>query len=240
MLDKYFEFIDNPEHFSDEEILDLIPKKRNHIINKHYEAIKRFFDVFFVLIFTPFVFPILAAIAIWIKLDSEGPVFYKQKRLGKDGNPFNMYKLRTMTVGADKLGLELGNDAPQVTKVGKIIRPFSLDELMQFVNILKGEMSFIGPRPQPVSYTDWIEQGITKVKPGIIALTMLKYREEFYPEKIFMFEKKYIENISIELDLFLFLTVLYKYRKILYWIVGGFSIFIAIISLLFILTKHYI
>ena len=145
-----------------------------------------------------------------------------------------------MTVGADKVGLELGNNAPQVTGVGKVIRPFSLDELPQFINILKGEMSFIGPRPQPVSYTDWPEQGITKVKPGIIAMTMLKYREEFYPDKIFMFEKKYIENISIESDLFLFFTILYKYRKILYWIITGFSTFIIVVGLLFLITKYYI
>lgn len=230
----------NYKNLSDEEILNLIPTKKNHIINKHYEVIKRFFDILFILIFSPFVFPILAAAAIWIKLDSEGPALYKQERLGKDGKPFLMYKLRTMTVGADKLGLELGNNAPQVTKVGKIIRPFSLDELPQFINILKGEMSFIGPRPQPVSYTDWKEQGIIKVKPGIISMTMLKYREEFFPEKIFMFEKKYIENISIELDLFLFFTVLFKYKRILYWIIFGFSAFILVLALIFLIMKHFI
>ncbi|OGI00437.1 MAG: hypothetical protein A2Y25_11845 [Candidatus Melainabacteria bacterium GWF2_37_15] len=197
--------------------------KKNPVINRHYETIKRLGDIFFVLFFTPFVFPILVLAAIWIKLDSPGPVLYKQRRIGKDGKLFDMYKLRTMTLGADQLGLELGNNAPQVTKVGKIIRPFSLDELPQFINILKGEMSFVGPRPQPESYIEWIEKGITSVKPGIISLTMLKYREEFIPEKIFLFEGEYIKNQSIELDVYLFLTILLKYRKILYWIIAGFA-----------------
>lgn len=228
----------NFTNLSDEEILNSIPEKKCHIINKHYEAVKRLFDIFFVLVFSPFILPIMLFIALWIKLDSKGPVLYKQKRAGMDGKPFYMYKLRTMTVGAEKFGLELGNDAPQVTRVGRIIRPFSLDELMQFINIFKGEMSFIGPRPQPIEYVEqWKKEGILKVKPGIIAMTMLKYREEFLPEKIFMFEKKYIENFSIEQDLFLFFTVLYKYRKLLYWIILGFITVILIIFEIWVIFK---
>ena len=237
---KIFADPDKLKNLPDDELLDLIPKRKEHIINKNYDFIKRLGDIFFVLFFLPFVLPILAFVAILIKFDSPGPVFYKQRRAGKDGNPFYMYKLRTMTVGADKLGLELGNNAPQVTKVGRIIRPFSLDELPQLINILKGEMSFVGPRPQPESYTDWKEKGITRVKPGIISLIMLKYREEFIPEKIFLYENKYIENYSLELDIFLFLTILYKYRKILYWIIAGFSALIILLILIFVTLKYWI
>lgn len=130
-------------------------KKKNYF----QWILKRFFDIFASFIGLIFISPLLLVIAILIKLDSEGPVFFKQKRVGYLGETFSMYKFRTMKVNADKEleklkalnqtneGMfKLFND-PRVTKVGKFLRKYSLDELPQLYNVLKGEMSLVGPRP---------------------------------------------------------------------------------------------
>jgi len=115
--------------------------------------LKRFFDIFFSVIGIIILFPVMLVIAAAIKLDSKGPVIYKQDRLGKNGRIFKIYKFRTMIENAEKMGSGLftfEND-PRITKVGKFLRKTSLDELPQLFNVLKGDMSFVGPRP-PVPF----------------------------------------------------------------------------------------
>ena len=117
-----------------------------------YKYIKRFFDIFASLIGIVLLSPIMLITAVAIKLDSKGPVIFKQERLGKGGKVFLIYKFRSMCPGAEGMGTGQYSfaDDPRVTKVGKFIRATSIDELPQLFNILKGEMSFIGPRPPSV------------------------------------------------------------------------------------------
>lgn len=114
---------------------------------------KRFFDIFFSLIGLTLVLPILLVIAIAIKIDSSGPIFFFQKRIGINGKVFSIIKFRTMVVNAENMEGGIFNTAndPRVTKTGNFLRNSSLDEIPQFINILRGDMSFVGPRP-PVTY----------------------------------------------------------------------------------------
>ena len=121
-----------------------------------YKGVKRALDITFSIVGTAVTSPILLAVAAAVKLDSKGPVIFKQERLGKAGKVFEMYKFRSMCVGAEHMGTgqySYKGDS-RVTRVGKVIRATSLDELPQFINILKGDMSFIGPRP-PLTYHPW-------------------------------------------------------------------------------------
>lgn len=113
-----------------------------------YEKIKRIFEVILSCIGLLVLSPLLLATAVAVKVESEGPVIFKQKRIGKDGKVFEIYKFRSMCVGAERTGSGVysGKNDARVTKVGRVLRATSIDELPQFVNILKGEMSFIGPR----------------------------------------------------------------------------------------------
>lgn len=145
-------------------------------------------------------FPLLLLIAIWIKTSSAGSVFYTQYRVGKNFKPFKLYKFRSMTVGADKKGLSItsANDT-RITKVGKIIRKYKIDELPQLLNVLKGDMSLVGPRPEVERYVNLKRQDYTqilKVKPGITDNAAIAFRNEEeilaqYQDK----EKAYIEII---------------------------------------------
>lgn len=183
--------------------------------------IKRLFDIilstFGLIVFSP----ILIIIAIGIKLDSKGPVFYRQTRVGKYSEDFKIFKFRTMHVNADKMGLlTVGDRDPRVTKVGYGLRKYKLDELPQLINVFIGEMSFVGPRPEVRKYVDLYSESdaeILKVKPGITDYASIKYRdeaelikaadnpektyiEEIMPEKIKL-NKIYIENHGIITDL---------------------------------------
>ena len=114
-----------------------------------YRSVKRFLDFTIALMALIILSPVFLIVALIIKLTSPGPVIFKQKRIGKDGKVFEIYKFRSMVVGAESQGSGVysGKGDARVTKIGKIIRATSIDELPQFVNILKGEMSFVGPRP---------------------------------------------------------------------------------------------
>jgi lipopolysaccharide/colanic/teichoic acid biosynthesis glycosyltransferase len=183
--------------------------------------IKRLFDIilstFGLIVFSP----ILIIIAILIKLDSKGPVFYRQTRVGKHSEDFKIFKFRTMHVNADKMGLlTVGDRDPRVTKVGYSLRKYKLDELPQLINVFIGEMSFVGPRPEVRKYVDLYSESdaeILKVKPGITDYASIKYRDEAElmkasdnPEKIYIEEimpekiklnKVYIENYGVITDL---------------------------------------
>jgi len=136
-----------------------------------YPVAKRLFDIVFALLGLVLTLPLFAVIALLIKRDSEGPVFYRAPRVGKDGKPFKMLKFRTMVANADKIGgPSTANDDPRITRVGRFLRRYKLDELPQLINVLKGEMSFVGPRPEVQQYVDMYteeEKAILTVKPGI-------------------------------------------------------------------------
>ncbi len=168
--------------------------------------IKRPLDFFFSVILIVAISPVLFLVAVAIKLDSKGPVFFKQERLGQDAKVFKVYKFRTMITGADKIGSGIFTDStdPRITRVGKILRKTSIDELPQIINILKGEMSFIGPRPVPVGHLQKYNVGDEKriqLKPGITGWAQVNGRNKLtWPEKI---EKDiwYSNNLSLILDI---------------------------------------
>lgn len=177
-----------------------------------YFAIKRILDVIFSLLGLIILSPILLITAIAIKLESRGPVIFKQKRIGKDGEVFNIYKFRSMVVGAEKIGTGVysrkGDN--RVTKVGNFIRMTSIDELPQLVNILKGEMSIIGPRPvltyHPWKYEEYTKEQLKRfnVRPGVTGWAQVHGRKDVeWCERINL-DIYYVENISFWLDIKIF------------------------------------
>lgn len=143
---------------------------------------KRLFDIIAsglgLLIFSPF----FLILAIWIKLDSKGPVFYRQVRVGKGNKDFRIFKFRSMRVGSDKGSLvTIGGRDPRVTRSGYYIRKFKLDELPQLINVFVGDMSLVGPRPEVRHYVDyWTEEQshVLDVRPGITDPASIKFRNE--------------------------------------------------------------
>ena len=145
---------------------------------------KRIFDFTTSLIGLIIISPILLFIALIISLGSKGGVFYKQKRVGKGNKDFYVYKFRSMIVDADKKGLlSIGKDGkdPRVTKIGYILRKYKLDELPQLLNVLKGDMSLVGPRPEVRKYVDLYnkeQMQVFNVRPGITDIASIKFRNE--------------------------------------------------------------
>jgi undecaprenyl phosphate N,N'-diacetylbacillosamine 1-phosphate transferase len=163
---------------------------------------KRFFDIFFSLIGLSLVFPILLVIAIAIKIESSGPIFFFQKRIGINGKVFNIIKFRTMVVNAENMEGGIFNTAndPRVTKTGNFLRNSSLDEIPQFINILRGDMSFVGPRP-PVTYElgnyegwDAYLKKSFSVKPGVTGLAQVSGRNELNWDEKTKLNLEYIEK----------------------------------------------
>ena len=175
---------------------------------------KRFVDIVISLVILIVSSPILALSAILIKLESEGPVIFKQKRLGLGGKEFYIYKFRSMCVGAEKSGVYSDNKDTRVTKIGKILRKTSIDELPQAVNVLKGDMSFIGPRP-PLTYHPWpIEEyseeqlRMFEVRPGITGWAQVNGRKAVEWNRRIKLNVWYVDNLSLWLDIKIcFLTV---------------------------------
>lgn len=153
-------------------------------------------------------------VALLVKLDSPGPVLFKQDRIGLNGKVFKILKFRSMCVGAEKDGVYSDNRDSRVTKVGKILRATSLDELPQFFNVLKGDMSFIGPRP-PLTYHPWSLEEYTEhqrrmfeVRPGITGWTQTHGRKDVEWHRRIDLNVWYVDHVSLWLDLkILFLTV---------------------------------
>jgi lipopolysaccharide/colanic/teichoic acid biosynthesis glycosyltransferase len=150
--------------------------------------------------------PVLALAAIAIRLESRGPIIYRQRRVGRDGRPFDVLKLRTMIPGAEHIGAGLAIDAgdPRVTRVGALLRRTSLDEIPNLVNVLGGEMSLIGPRPTlPVQVEQYTprQRGRLRVKPGITGWAQVNGRASLpWAERIEL-DLYYIEHRSLALDL---------------------------------------
>jgi lipopolysaccharide/colanic/teichoic acid biosynthesis glycosyltransferase len=190
--------------------------------------LKRFFDFIISLIVLTVFSPLFLILAILIKKDSEGPVFYRQVRIGKDGKPFKIFKFRTMVNNAEKSGVtSTKEDDVRITKMGRFIRKYNLDELAQFINVIKGEMSIVGPRPEIPYYVNMFteeENIILSVKPGITDWACIwnpdeakllagsndpdrDYLEKIRPEKIRL-QLKYVREHSFWIDFKIMLMTL--------------------------------
>ncbi len=191
-------------------------------------TVKRAFDLLVSSVALVFVLPLLLLLAAAIKKEDGGPAFYKGVRIGKEGRPFNMYKLRTMVVNAEKMGASsTPEDDARVTDVGRFLRRYKLDELPQLINVLKGEMSLVGPRPQvpwAVRLYSEEEKRLLTVRPGITDYASIRfrdegrilkgspdpdrdYREKVAPEKIRL-GLEYITHVSFATDLKLIFATL--------------------------------
>ena len=181
-------------------------------------------DILFSLIALILLLPLAAAIAIWIRLSSEGPVIYTHERIGKNGKPFKIYKFRTMVNNAEKNGPELSSrDDSRITRPGRFLRRTKLDEIPNFINVLKGDMSLVGPRPERKYYIDQIIEKaphyrhLLKVKPGITSWGQVKYG---YAENVdqmiqrLKYDIIYLENMSVFVDFqILILTLVVIFRR---------------------------
>ena len=190
--------------------------------------LKRSFDIFFSVIGLILLSPVFLIMAIWIKCDSYGPVFYKQTRVGKNGKFFLLYKFRSMRVGSDKEGLlTVGEKDPRITRSGKFIRKFKLDEFPQLINVLRGEMSIVGPRPEVPKYVALYneeQREALNIRPGISDWSSIRFSnenellaqaensEDFYisevmPEKLKM-NLEYVRSNNFWIDLkIIFMTM---------------------------------
>jgi lipopolysaccharide/colanic/teichoic acid biosynthesis glycosyltransferase len=182
---------------------------------QRYAIPKRTLDLVLILVSLPLVLPVLLLCALAIRLDSPGPVLYQQKRTGQHGRTFRMYKFRTMVRNAEQLKAELAHlsilpppdfkiiNDPRITRVGRILRKTSLDELPQLINVLRGEMSLVGPRPTDFhidSYDLWHMERL-EVPPGITGLWQVRGRNTTTFDERLRLDVQYIDNISLFLDL---------------------------------------
>lgn len=181
--------------------------------------IKRLIDITGSLFGILILLPILIIIAISIKLTSKGPILFKQERIGKNGDTFKILKFRTMVVNAEKIGdgLFVKTDADsRITKVGKFLRSTSLDELPQLVNVLKGEMSLVGPRPpvphHPYKYEDYsdFQKRRFELKPGMTGLAQVTVRNSVPWEGRIPVDVEYVENFNVFLDIKILLKTIWK------------------------------
>jgi len=193
-------------------------------------VIKRSFDFSVALLGLMILSPLLAAVAVLIKLTSPGPVFFRQVRVGRRFRQFEILKFRTMVADAPALGGQLtaGRD-PRITPLGRLLRKTKVDELPQLINVLKGEMSFVGPRPEVPRYVEMFRRDyeeLLQVRPGITDLASLKYRHEseilgqsgnaestytneILPDKIAL-AKEYLHRSSLWFDLGLIFRTLFR------------------------------
>jgi lipopolysaccharide/colanic/teichoic acid biosynthesis glycosyltransferase len=171
--------------------------------------VKRLFDLIVALVSLIVLVPLFLIVGFLIKLDSPGPIFYKGDRIGKDGVLFKIYKFRTMVVNADRMGSALTHDGdPRVTRVGRILRKWKIDEFPQLLNILQGDMSIVGPRPESPNYVEHYtpeQRQVLQVKPGMTGLTQVRFRhEETLLSHCTNLEEEYIAKImphKLALDL---------------------------------------
>lgn len=199
-------------------------------MNKVNKIVKRIFDFLCSTLGLIVLSPILIVITIRIKTDSDGPVFFKQIRVGEKNKEFEILKFRTMVVDAEKLGRQItvGNDS-RITKIGAFLRKYKLDELPQLINVFKGDMSLVGPRPEVPRYVNLYseeQKKVLDVKPGITDLASIRYRDEndllgeaenpdeFYintimPDKLAL-NLEYINKNNIFMDIYIILKTIIK------------------------------
>lgn len=172
-----------------------------------YKIFKRVADFILALAMLTVLSPLMVAAAILIKINRDGPVLFKQERPGLDGKIFTVYKFRTMSVRThDKSGRELA-DFERMTKVGSLLRKTSIDELPQLINILKGDMSFIGPRPLLTEYLELYtpeQMRRHEVRPGISGLAQVSGRNAISWDEKFRLDVEYVKNISLKTDVHIF------------------------------------
>lgn len=197
--------------FAKDELEDKV--KDNRVV---YLFIKRLIDILASSLGLIVLSPILLLISILIKLDSKGPVFFSQERIGFRGKPFNMYKFRSMVVNAEEIKerlkeqnemsgpmFKMKND-PRITKIGKFIRKTSIDELPQLINVLKGEMTLVGPRPslpkEVVEFEPWMMERLT-VKPGLTCYWQVMGRNSIEFEDWMKLDIKYVHERCLTLDI---------------------------------------
>jgi len=193
--------------------------------------IKRLFDIIFSFLGLILISPLLIIIALLIKINSSGPGFYRGERIGKSGKPFRIFKFRTMVENADKIGgPSTAGDDPRLTKMGGFLKKYQLDELPQLINVLRGEMSLVGPRPEVRVYVDMMSNEekkiILSVLPGMTDIASLwnfhesdilkgssdpekTYMERIRPEKIRL-QMEYVKNRSFLLDFKLIIKTISK------------------------------
>ena len=197
-------------------------------VKKSTLIVKRIFDIVMAIFGLLVLSPIFLVISLAIKIDSNGPVFFKQIRVGLNGKEFKIFKFRTMVTDAEKKGMQItvGKDS-RITKVGAFIRKCKIDEIPQLINVLVGEMSFVGPRPEVPKYVAMYSESdreILKVRPGITDLASIEYRDENEvlgksknPEKTYIEEvmpakivlnREYISKCSIMYDVLLILRTI--------------------------------
>jgi lipopolysaccharide/colanic/teichoic acid biosynthesis glycosyltransferase len=202
--------------------LILIHHKEVRLFRRRYRIAKRVLDIILTLLFLPLLLVVMGLVAIAVYLDNPGPVLFNQLRTGKGGKRFKMYKFRTMVTNAEELKEKLAHlneltppdfkitDDPRVTRVGRILRKTSLDELPQVFNVLKGEMSLVGPRPTSFAgntYSFWQTERL-EILPGITGLWQVSGRSDVDFDDRARLDIQYIEQQSIWLDLnILFRTV---------------------------------
>ena len=189
---------------------DITPKVKFYLFSK------RVTDIFLSAIGLILLSPILLIVAIAIRIDSKGPIIFKQDRVGKDGKIFSMYKFRSMIVNAEELKakLETKNEMsgpmfkmkndPRITKVGRFIRKTSIDELPQLINVIKGDMSLVGPRPslpkEVEKFSPWMLERL-KVKPGITCYWQVMGRNNIAFEEWMKLDVKYVHEMNYWLDI---------------------------------------
>jgi len=181
------------------------------------EFAKRSLDLCTALLAMLVLSPILFVIAVVITFMSRGPVFFKQQRVGKNGNPFMFYKFRTMKVNVDPFGPSPKSDSDlRLTKIGKLLREYSLDELPQLFNVLKGDMSIVGPRPLYVAQmAEWNERQKKRllVRPGLTGLAQISGRGELTREEKLELDVKYVETAGFWLDIKIILATIAQVFK---------------------------
>lgn len=189
--------------------------KPKYIEYSFYEVFQRFVDIIVSLVGLVVSLPIIAIFGILIKLDTPGPAFYIQKRVGKGGKVFNIYKLRSMVVNAEKNGARWADkNDDRVTRIGRFIRKTRIDELPQFLNVLKGDMSLIGPRPERPEFTLEFNKEIPgfierlQVKPGITGWAQVNGGYDISPKEKLKLDMYYIENRGIKLDIVILLKTI--------------------------------
>lgn len=206
----------------------LLQQRQVRLIRAHYQIAKRIFDILICVGSLPLVLPAALFLALLVWLDDPGRVLYRQRRTGKGGKRFTMYKFRTMVKDADALKEKYAHlneltwpdfkisDDPRITRVGRFLRKSSLDELPQIYNVLKGEMSLVGPRPTSFdvsTYSLWHTERL-EVLPGITGLWQISGRSDVDFNERLRLDIEYIENQSFLLDLkILFLTVLIVFNR---------------------------
>jgi lipopolysaccharide/colanic/teichoic acid biosynthesis glycosyltransferase len=175
------------------------------------QSVKRVFDVGVSFVCMIILLPVYAYVAVRVKLGSKGPIFYKQERIGYEGRPFMIYKFRTMYTDAERMGPQLSqvND-PRITPFGYVMRKYRLDELPQFWNILRGDMSIVGPRPERRYYIEQIEKIapyyclVYKVKPGLLSWGPIKIGYSDTVEKMverLRYDIIYMDNMTLQTDI---------------------------------------